>query len=279
MRCLKLILIGLLLLLNSVVLVSIVRGPSALKVSVLDVGQGDAILIQSPTGKQMLIDGGRDHSVLRTLPAVMGPLDRSIDIVVETHPDSDHIGGLPGVLERYAVRTFIEPGVESDTNQVDALNAAVARESNIDRIRAERGMRIHLGGGAYADILYPDRQVIGIETNTGSIVMRVVYGQTAFMLTGDAPSAVEDWLVTLDGESLRSNVLKAGHHGSKTSTDDAWLAAVRPSIVAISAGKDNTYGHPAPDVVERIHAHGAETLSTIEEGTITFVSDGVQVSR
>lgn len=248
-----------------------------LEVSFLDVEQGDAIFIEGPTGIQMLIDGGRDRSVLRELGKRMGPLDRSLDLVVETHPDADHIGGLPGVFRAYAVNSFMTPGIPNVTVQKAALEDAVANEMILHPVVARRGMRILLGGGAYADVLFPDRDVSGVETNTGSIVLHVVYGETEFFLSADAPSAIENWLVRLDGEALKSDVLKAGHHGSRTSTGDALLAAADPEVVIISAGKDNQYGHPHKEVLERIEASGAKTLSTAEEGTITFMSDGKHI--
>lgn len=250
-----------------------------LTVSFLDVGQGDAILVEGPTGIQMLVDGGRDRSVLRELPRAMGFLDRSIDLVVETHPDADHIGGLPAVFERYAIGKFLEPGIPNDTNATLALTDAVQKEPGIEASLARRGERIMLGSGAYADILFPDRDVSTYETNTGSIVMRVVYGDTSFMLTGDSPSEIEDYLVGLDGAALKTNVLKAGHHGSRHSTDALWLKTLSPDVVVISAGKDNAYGHPHAETLERIRAQGAEILSTVEEGALTFISDGETIIR
>jgi competence protein ComEC len=249
---------------------------SSLRVSILNIGQGDSILVQSPTGSKMLIDGGPDRSVVRELGSELGPLDRTIDMVVETHPDQDHIAGLPSVFEGYAVKSFMEPGIKDDTSAARALAAAVANESGAAHIIARRGMRIHLGGGAYADILSPDRDPSLLETNFGSVVMHLVYGNTSFMLTGDMPSPVEDWLTRLDAHDgeLTTTVLKAGHHGSKYSTDDAWLAALHPSMVAISAGKDNKYGHPAPETLARIQNEGAAIYSTIDSGTLHFVSDG-----
>jgi competence protein ComEC len=254
-----------------------------LRISFLDVGQGDAIFIESPTGMQVLIDGGRDRSVLRQLGKEMGPLDRSIDIVIATHPDADHIGGLPEVFKRYKITAYLEPGIENDTSQTDALIAAVSSEPSVTKSIANRGNRISIGGGAYLDILYPDRDVPAIETNTGSIILRLVYGETEFMLTGDAPLTVEEWLVRLDvadGEaySLSSDVLKAGHHGSRTSTGDAWLLAIDPQLVVVSAGRGNSYGHPHEEVVERALSSGAQLLSTIDSGTIHLVSDGRTVS-
>ena len=251
-----------------------------LTVSFLNVGQGDAILVEGPTGIEMLIDGGKDRSVLRELPNVMGPLDRSIDILVATHPDADHIGGLPGVLARYAVARFFEPGREGDGSVYEGLNASLAREPGMEAGVLRAGMRIHLGGGAYADVLHPEGNVAQLrETNDASIVMRLVYGETEFMLTGDAPAWVEDRLVARYGSALASDVLKAGHHGSKTSSTAFFLAAVHPDTVVISAGKDNSYGHPDEGVVSRILESGAMILTTFDSGTLTFVSDGVTVVR
>ncbi len=256
------------------------RPAPTLSVSFLTVGQGDAILVEGPTGIEMLIDGGKDRSVLRELPRAMGPLDRSIDIMLATHPDADHIGGLPGVLERYAVSYFFEPGKAGESSQYEHLNATVDRERGIEEGVLRTGMRIHLGDGAYADVLHPEENAATLrETNDASVSLRLVYGETEFMLTGDAPMWVEDRIVARYGDTLRSDVLKAGHHGSKTSTGDRFLAAVDPSIVVVSAGKDNSYGHPHPDVVARIVASGATLLSTIDEGTIRFVSDGTSVVR
>jgi competence protein ComEC len=254
--------------------------PGTLRVSVLDIGQGDSILVTGPTGLQMLVDGGPDRAVLGALASETGLIDRSIDLVVETHPDADHIGGLPAVFARYQVGAFMEPGIPDKTNAAAALLAAAGEEPGIRRITARRGMRIDLGGGAYADVLSPDRDPSGMETNDGSIVMHVVYGDTSFMLTGDMPSEMEDWLVRLDASDgeLATDVLKAGHHGSRYSTDDAWLAALHPSMVAISAGKGNPYGHPSPDTLARIREEGARIYSTMDSGTLDFVSDGKTIT-
>lgn len=256
--------------------------PHGLRVSFLDVGQGDAILVESPTGAQMLIDGGPDRSVLRALALVMGPLDRSIDLVVETHPDKDHIAGLADVLEQYEVERFLSPFAGSDTDVYARLMAAEQAEPGIETYRARRGMRIHLGGGAYADVLYPDRDVSRLRaTNDASVTMHLVYGDTSFMLTGDLPSTLEEHILALDAHDgeLPTTVLKAGHHGSAYSTGDAWLAALSPQLVVISAGAGNTYGHPSPEALARIERAGADVLSTINEGTITLESDGTRVVR
>lgn len=251
-----------------------------LTVSFLNIGQGDAILIQGPTGKKILVDGGADRSVLRELSKKLWPWDRHIDVLVETHPDKDHITGLGYVLERYRVDYFLESGIPDQTATSLHVKDDVRKEKGIQRIIVKRGMRLDLGGGAYADVLFPDTdQSKQILTNDGSIVLHVVYGKTSFMLTGDLPSPYEDHLVGLDGTSLHSDVLKAGHHGSRYSTDSIWLSAVSPRYVVISAGKGNSYGHPHKEVLDRIEKQGATTVSTIEDGTVTFESDGDTVMK
>lgn len=251
-----------------------------LKVSFLDVGQGDSILIQGPTGVRVLVDGGPDRSVLRELGKQLPPWDRHFDLLIETHPDKDHISGLGDVLEQFQVANFMDPGIPDVTSVSRHVMEDVALEPGIHHFVARRGARLHLGGGAYADVLFPDRDESTQKiTNDGSVVLHVVYGTTSFMLTGDLPSTYEDYLVGVDGTDgeLSSDVLKAGHHGSRYSTDSVWLTAVHPRFVIISAGKDNTYGHPNQETLDRVMKEGAHVLSTIDRGTITFVSDGVNL--
>lgn len=253
--------------------------PGTLTVSFMDIGQGDAILVRGPTGVTLLIDGGPDQSVVRRLPDEIGVLATSIDVIVETHPDKDHIGGLAGVLDKYDVRYFITPGIPNDTAATHELRQAVQDEPGLRSVIARRGMRLHLGKSAHADVLFPDRdQSTQTETNAGSIALKLVYGDTSFLLTGDLPSAIEEYLVSLDNVQLQSDVLKAGHHGSKNSSSELWLATVAPAVVAISAGKGNSYKHPNPETIERIQKAGAQIVSTIESGTLRFVSDGRRIT-
>ncbi len=248
--------------------------PHGLTVSFLNIGQGDSIFIEGPTGIQILVDAGPpDKSVLRELGSVMPFYDRSIDALVETHPDQDHIGGVPDVVGRYSVGKFLEPGIPNETKATVAAIAAI-KKSGAKDIIARRGMRLILGGGAYADILFPDRDVSKIETNTGSIVMRVVYGETSFLLNGDSPQGIENYLVSLDGKALQSSVLKAGHHGSKNSSSTGFVKTVAPSYGVFSRGCDNKYGHPAPQVIELFKSLNIPTLDTCTDGRVTFVSNG-----
>jgi competence protein ComEC len=205
--------------------------------------------------------------------------DRTIDVILATHPDADHIGGLPDVLARYKVGLVVESSVQ-DAGGVDAQAFAKAiQEEKAQHLVAERGQVIDLGEGVWLEILFPDRDVASIETNTGSVVARLVYGETAFMLTGDSPKAIEDYLVQIDGEALDSDVLKAGHHGSRTSSSLSFVGFVSPEYAIYSRGCDNTYGHPHDEVKETFARLGVTTVDTCEEGNITFISDGKTVVR
>lgn len=249
---------------------------STLKVYFLDVGQGDAIFIEAPNRNQVLIDGGRNKALIRQLSEVMPFYDRSIDLVIATHPDLDHIGGLPFVLDRFSVGGFMEPGVEVDTLVYRTMEKTL-EEKGIPKIIARRGMRAVLDQEVFLDILFPDRDVSGLEPNDASIVAKLSYGETAFMLTGDAPRKMELYLVSLDGNYLQSDVLKAGHHGSRTSSDLIFVGFVNPKYGIISAGRNNSYGHPYQEVLDVFDKLGVSVLSTADLGTIGFSSNGREV--
>src|SRR3990167_3826571 len=245
-----------------------------LRVSFLNVGQGDAIFIESPAGIQILIDGGSPNKkVLFELGALMPFYDRSIDVVVATHPDEDHIGGLSDVLERYAVGVVLDSGLPRDTASFRRFEEII-KEKNIPYIQGARGERIYLGNDTYADILYPDRDLLGVEPNIASIIIKLTYGENTFLFTGDAPVSVEEYISQLEKDNLDVDVLKIGHHGSKTSTSETLLGLASPEYAVISVGKDNSYGHPHPDVLLRLKKFEIPILRTDESGTIVFTTDG-----
>ncbi|KKT96610.1 MAG: Metallo-beta-lactamase domain protein [Parcubacteria group bacterium GW2011_GWA2_45_15] len=248
------------------------RHPSnVLSVYFLDVGQGDAIFIDSPTHGRVLIDGGANRKVLSELGKILPFADKRIDVIVETHPDKDHIGGLPEVVSRFEIGMFLEPGVESENTIDDELKKRLA-QSKIPELLAKRGMVVNFGDGTKLQILFPlpDQDVSNWETNSASIVARLVYGDKSFLLTGDSPIRIENVLLNLDPSLLDSDVLKAGHHGSRTSTSLPYAEAVSPEYAVISVGKDNTYGHPHQEVLNILETIGAEIVSTVEGGTIKF---------
>lgn len=253
-----------------------------LAVHFLDVGQGDATLIETPDGVQVLIDGGPDAGVLRELSAQLGFFDRTIDVLVATHPDGDHIGGLIDVLERYEVGTIVLTENESDTPTAAAFAAAVAAEG-AEIVYARAGASLTLGASTTLDILFPDRNPVGFESNASSIIAQLHYGDIEFMLTGDAPKNIEEYLVREHGSALESEVLKVGHHGSDTSTAATFVAAVAPQFAVISAGADNRYGHPHTEVLRRLKSGGlastfqAPMILETKDGTVSFQSDGNRV--
>lgn len=246
--------------------------PHKLSLIFLDVGQGDAIFIESPTGVQVLIDGGRDSAVLRELSKVMKPWDRSIDLVIGTHPDADHIGGLDAVIERYAVGAVMDPGIGKDTEELSSFVQSASQEGAL-LYRATAGGGIDLGGGVTLRIIAPLEPIPAGDANAASIVVVLVYGNTSALLTGDAPAEVEEVLVHRNAVP-DVDILKAGHHGSKTSTSDVFLGAAKPEVVVYSVGRGNRYGHPASEVMKRVEARGIHERRTDEEGTLLFVSNG-----
>ena len=252
-----------------------------LSVAFLDVGQGDAIFIDSPSGAQVLIDGGPDSSILRRLSSVIPLWDRSIDVVIATHPDSDHIAGLIEILKRYDVSYVLQSDVHGSTPTYDALEEAISMDEKrgTKEMTARRGQMIDLGDGAYVEILSPDRVAHGVDTNVGCVVAKLIYGKTSFLFSCDAPQSVEEYLVALDGSGLHADVLKAGHHGSKTSSAPIFVGSVDPVYVVFSRGCDNSYGFPHKETIETYQRFGIQMADTCKEGTVIFTSDGTIVRR
>lgn len=252
-----------------------------LKVVFLDVGQGDAIYIEAPNGRQMLIDGGPDATLLARLSKVMPFADRSIDMIVATHPDMDHIGGFPLLLDNYKVGSILANGFSSSSEVYSSLEEKIVKKK-INKIIAKRGMRIMLDDkrNIYFDILFPDRDVGSLESNEGSIVGKLVYGEKSFLFTGDASLYTENLIEWNENDkTLDADVLKLGHHGSRTSSSILWLKKVTPEVAIISVDKGNKYGHPHPELLERLSSLRIPFLSTADLGNIIFESDGKILSQ
>jgi competence protein ComEC len=247
-----------------------------LTVTFLDVGQGDSILIETPDGIQMLIDGGPDGTVLRRLSHELPWFDRTIDIILGTHPDKDHIGGLVDVLHRYTVGQIITTENTGETMVSSSFQKGLVQEGATVTM-ARSGQVYQLGASTTLTILAPKNNPEMLESNTASIVAKLSYGDIDFMLTGDAPSSIEEYLVKTYGEGLSSEVLKLGHHGSKTASSESFLDTVKPMYAVVSAGKDNSYGHPHPQVVDAVNGRNIQMVSTAESGSLTFESDGIKV--
>lgn len=249
-----------------------------LKIAFLDIGQGDAIFIQSPDGNQIIFDGGPGDALMRELPKHMGFFDRSIDMMVVTNPDKDHFEGFIPLLDKYEVEAFVSPGVNASENPLyQELLKNVTKEKSAN-IVARHGQKIDLGGGVYIEIFFPDRDVPNISHNDGSIIARLVYGKTKIMLTGDTTINIEKYLVN-KGLDLDSDILKIAHHGSKTSTSPEFVKAVSPEVAIISASKDNLYGHPHKETLDTLTKEKVPVLGTYNEGTIVFESDGEKIWR
>jgi len=263
--------------------------PEELEVDFLDVGQGDAILIKSPFGQNILIDGGPDSKVIEGLGKNLPFWDKRIDLMVLTHPHDDHVTGLIEVIKRYSVKKILYTGViHSAPNYLAWLEKI--RERKIPLVIIDRPQKIVLGDDCYMEIIYPRKSFLAQETanlNNSSIVAKLVYGQTKFLLMGDAEIEVEKELLNLTpplarggGEvDLFAQVLKVGHHGSDTSSSEEFLKAVNPQIAAIQVGKDNDFGHPSLRILKRLERAGAEILRTDKNGTIKLVSDGREINK
>lgn len=243
-----------------------------LEVYFLDVGQGDAIFIEAPNGNQMLIDGGQNKQVIAELSKVMPFYDRSIDVVMFTHPDADHIGGLPFVLERFEVEALISGAAEADSVDFQTLKQT-ALDRRVKQLLVGRGTKIKLDEYTYLEIIFPDLGQAGLDGNDSSLIGRLVFGDTEFMLTGDTSQNIERYLVDT-GMDLEAEVLKVGHHGSKTSTSGEFLEALDSQVAIFSAGADNQYGHPHQEVVDLLADFGVSVFNTAESGTIKVTSDG-----
>jgi beta-lactamase superfamily II metal-dependent hydrolase len=205
-----------------------------LTVSFLDVGKGDAIFIEGPTGVRVLIDGGPDASILRALGAELNPFERRLHAVIETHPGAESIGGLVDVFEKYQVDAFFSSETSKYSSASDALAVSIASQK-IKSTALTRGTKLDLGGGAYIKVLSPDRDASGLDADTGSLVLRVVYGSSSFLVPGAAPVGVESYLAGLDGPSLKSDVLLLTDKRKNATTSPEFLAAVAPAYRITSA--------------------------------------------
>ena len=244
-----------------------------LTVAFLDVGQGDAIFIETPKGNQVLIDGGPNKAVLAELSEVMTFYDRSIDAIILTHPHQDHVGGLVEVLKRYDVDLVFDSGDTASIAEFVEFKKIIS-EKNIKEIRVRRGARILLGSETYFDALLPDVFNDSENQHQNMVVGRLTYGDTCFLLTGDMEREHEFKILEDD---IDCEVLKVGHHGSKTSSSEAFLKAVSPEIAVIEVGIKNRYGHPYQAVLERLTASAVQIFRTDTSGAIIIESDGKNI--
>jgi competence protein ComEC len=263
------------------------RPQGMLRVTAVDVGQGDSTLVDLPDGKLMLVDGGGtvgggDPGKSVLLPLLRQRQRRRIDIAVLTHEHPDHLNGLATVLTAVDVGEFWFPFDRSHYPNVPALRRLVA---DLDRrgvpVRSAEALcgRPHAFGGAEVRVLSPcDRQAVGEGGNDSSVVLHITFGERSALLPGDAEAPREHDLVRRFGAGLHADVLKAGHHGSRTSSTTDWLAAVRPSWATISSGVRNPHGHPHPATLARLAQQGALALRLDRMGSVEWSTDGRTIS-
>lgn len=240
-----------------------------------DIGQGDGIFIQTPGGQQAVIDGGPSPAAMADAVGRRMPFwDRSIDLVIMTHADEDHLGGLIPILKRYHIDHAVEPGYPHRSAPYIQWRDLL-HERDIDTHFARAGMRIHLGDGVWLEVLNPPQPLLqgtGADDNNNGVVARLTYDETSFLLTADIEAEVEGRLAT--NGRVRAQVLKLAHHGSDTSTTLAFLAAVRPWVAVVSVGADNPFDHPSDEVMARVAETGIPIYRTDEHGDVEFISNG-----
>ncbi|MEL7609050.1 MAG: ComEC/Rec2 family competence protein [Bacillota bacterium] len=253
----------------------------ALRAYIIDVGQGDSILLVSPSGKTMLVDAGESGS-FENIDALLAQKQiETLDVVVATHPHSDHIGGMTKVINKYTINDFYLPDIEHTTSAF----------ANMLEALSDHKVKVHKAQGGKDALISWDPQVevrilsplaggdYGDDLNAWSIVLRVKFGDTAILLTGDAEAPTESFaLNSLPASYFKATVLKLGHHGSSTSTSEAFLKAVSPEIAVASLGKDNDYGHPHAETLALLARYDIPLYRTDESGTIEVVLDGSKAS-
>jgi competence protein ComEC len=251
-------------------------GPEGLEIHFLDVGQGDAVAIRTPGGRWVLVDAGPadarfDAGERRVVPFLRGEGARRVEVMVLTHPHLDHIGGARAVLDAFPVGQVVDPGHAVGSEPYLDLLARI-EGSNARWVEARSGRSFVLDEVRF-DMLWPDPETLDAteDANQISVVLRVSYGGFALVLPGDAGAGVEHLLVDRHGPDLRAEVLKLGHHGSSTSSSDAWLDAISPRLAVVSAGRNNRFGHPARDVMERVTRRGIAVGRTDQEGTVSVI--------
>ncbi len=259
-------------------------GPDGrLHVTVLDIGQGDAILIEAPDGAVGLVDAGVDPDLtLRRVGQSLPFHQRKLDVVVLSHPHQDHLGGFEEILRRYEVALFVDGGRRPETTPHQRILEAVRHETGARLVSAEAGRVIPIGA-ARLEVLYPSATDVAApppesDINNTSVVVCLRYGRFSMLLTGDAEAPVESLLV--ERELLDPvDVLKVGHHGSDSSTTPAFLAALQPSVAVISDGVDNEYGHPHRSTLDNLaQVPGLRIFRTDQDGSVEVTTDGTSFS-
>jgi len=243
-----------------------------LSVHFIDVGQGDSIFIELPGGQCMLIDSG-EKQYSETVKSYISTLKyEKIDYLVATHPHSDHIGSMSEIVDAFDIDTVYMPKVSHNTKTYENLLLSI-KNKGLRVTTAKAGVSVRLTDDLDFEIVAPVGETHS-DLNNWSVVLRLVYGNTAFLFTGDAEAASESKITA----NISADVLKVGHHGSYTSTSADFLKNVAPNHAVISCGKDNDYGHPHKETLEKLTNAGVAVYRTDLSGSIIFTSDGITVS-
>ncbi|CAN5619884.1 hypothetical protein BH23CHL2_BH23CHL2_09550 [soil metagenome] len=252
-------------------------------VSVLDVDQGQAVLIVAPDGGAALIDAGRSRTRVREeiVPYARSLGVESLEYLILSHPDQDHVGGMPEVLEMFAVGNWVDPGIPT-TNQTYEQTIEMILDRDIPAVLARQGEQLELGGGVRISLLWPQSEFIMSsgepDSNENSVVVLISYGNIDILVPGDLEETGERALVEQMGGDLESEILVVGHHGSNTSSTAGFLDAVNASVAVISAGEGNPYGHPHDEVLQRLRFRDVDIYRTDLDGTIEIRTDGAAYS-
>src|SRR3989338_98744 len=268
-----------LLLIISIIIFLNLNKENDLTIAFLNVGQGDAMFIETPSKNQILIDAGPDGKrVLREIKKIMPFFDKTIDLTVLSHPNKDHLAGFIDVLKRYEIRYSLSSGAKHTIAEFKEWEKLL-NDGNIEKIQVKRGLRVHLDKNIYLYILAPISKDEYKDLNSftdSMIIARLVYGKTSFLFTGDMEEKNELQLLNLN-TFVDSDVLKVAHHGSKYSSGENWLQAVSPIVGAIQVGKNNKYGHPTRETLSRLEKSGIKISRTDVDGTIILKSDGEKI--
>ena len=253
-------------------------------VHVLDVGQGDAILIRSPAGKNVLLDAGTPESTASLLKRLNELVKGPLDLVIMSHPHADHIGGMTEVLRKKGAKMFLDPGFDYASKMYADMVSAL-EELAIPVRLGQAGRKIDIGGGASLEIISPALPFFKntrSDANANSIVALLTYGKTSFYLAADSEAETEQGIlkriVKEQGRSIKSTVYKVAHHGSRHASSEEILAEIQPEISVFSCGANNRYGHPTPEALSRVMKVGSKVYRTDENGEVTLVSDGKKVT-
>lgn len=260
-----------------------------LTVVFLDVGQGDAIFIESPNGNQVLIDTGPNDSILRVLNKHLPYYDRMINQIITTHPDLDHIGGTPTMIDRYKIE-YYSFYKNSNNPEITKKIESLLLNKKVNVVYLEVGDRITIDKEheIFLDILWPTPKFKSEDKNDLSIITKLIYNDVSFLMTGDASVKIEEFLMKkFNNDELDVDILKLGHHGSKSSSLKSFIEKTSPEKVIVSASSDNKYGHPSIEVIESLEKYFSTQfpdikindliLRTSDFGSIVFQSDGEKV--